>query len=112
MAASIEEAARSNREARRGVKNRLLNLNSTCPTDESPRQQLVEVLESYLEGLEQGIAPDQEALLRAHPELADELRPYLDSLRLLHGATRDLRPPGASNGCPHDGAGAASALGV
>ena len=80
------------------MKNRLLDLNSTCPTDESPRQQLVEVLERYLEGLEQGAAPDQEALLRAHPELADELRPYLDSLRLLHGATRDLRPPGASNG--------------
>jgi aldehyde dehydrogenase (NAD+) len=24
-------------------------------------------------------------------QLADELRPYLDSLRLLHGATRDMR---------------------
>ncbi len=82
------------------MKNRLLDLNSTCPADESPRQQLVEVLEAYLEGLEQGAAPDQEALLGAHPELADELRPYLDSLRLLHVATRDLRPPEASNGCP------------
>ncbi|HEY3395370.1 MAG TPA: serine/threonine-protein kinase [Lacipirellulaceae bacterium] len=94
------------------MKNRLLNLNSTCPADESPRQQLVEVLERYLEGLEQGIAPDQEALLRAHPELADELRPYLDSLRLLHGATRDLRPPGASNGSPVGTANSPGAGGV
>jgi serine/threonine protein kinase len=30
-------------------------------------------------------------LLASHPDLADELRPYLDSLRLLHGATRELR---------------------
>jgi serine/threonine protein kinase/tetratricopeptide (TPR) repeat protein len=94
------------------VKNRLLDLNSTCPTDESPRQQLVEVLEGYLEALEQGTAPDQEALLRAHPELADELRPYLDSLRLLHGATRDLRPPETSNGCPVAAATSPGAVGV
>jgi eukaryotic-like serine/threonine-protein kinase len=75
------------------VKNRLLGLDSTCAADESPRRQLVDVLEGYLESLEQGIAPDQEALLAAHPELADELRPYLDSLRLLHGATRDMCVP-------------------
>ncbi len=41
--------------------------------------------------LENGCAQDEAALLAAHPELADELRPYLDSLRLLHGATRDIR---------------------
>jgi serine/threonine protein kinase/tetratricopeptide (TPR) repeat protein len=94
------------------VKNRLLDLNSTCPADESPRQRLVEVLEGYLEGLEKGTAPDQAALLSAHPELADELRPYLDSLRLLHGATRDLRPPGAMNGSAPPEASSPSAPGV
>ena len=66
-------------------------LDSTCSAAISPRRQLAEVLEDYLAQLEQGNAPDQEALLAAHPDLADELRPYLDSLRLLHGATRDLR---------------------
>jgi serine/threonine protein kinase len=52
---------------------------------------LVEILEGYMADLESGVAQDQAALLAAHPELADELRPYLDSLRLLHGATRDMR---------------------
>jgi serine/threonine protein kinase len=73
------------------VKNRLTRLDSTCSAAISPRRQLADVLEQYLAQLEQGNAPDQEALLAAHPELANELRPYLDSLRLLHGATRDLR---------------------
>jgi serine/threonine protein kinase len=80
------------------VKNRLASLETTCSTG-SPRRQLADVLESYLADLEQGCSPDQESLLAAHPDLANELRPYLDSLRLLHGATRDLRSsrPAASN---------------
>src|SRR5689334_9784730 len=41
--------------------------------------------------LERGIVPDQQAFLKDHPELADELRPYLESLRLLDGATREMR---------------------
>jgi serine/threonine protein kinase len=73
------------------VKNRLANIDSTLSASASPRQQLVEILEGYMADLESGIAQDQDALLAAHPELADELRPYLDSLRLLHGATRDMR---------------------
>ena len=36
--------------------------------------------------LESGVAPDEKALLAAHPDLADELLPYLESLRLLDGA--------------------------
>jgi hypothetical protein len=59
---------------------------------------LAEVLERYLADLEQGSAPDQQALLAAHPDLAGELLPYLESLRLLDGATRDLRPPKKVNG--------------
>ena len=66
-------------------------MDSTCSAGMSPRRELVDVLERYLAGLEQGAAPDQEALVAAHPELADELRPYLASLRLLHGATCAMR---------------------
>src|SRR5262245_36103859 len=73
------------------MKNRLPNLDSTCSAGDLPRGELAEILENYLASLEQGIAPDQNALLAAHPELADELRPYLDSLRFLHGATCDMR---------------------
>jgi serine/threonine protein kinase/tetratricopeptide (TPR) repeat protein len=75
-------------------------IDSTCSTGAAPRRQLVDVLEGYLAELEQGRAPDQEALLAAHPDLADELRPYLDSLRLLHGATRDMRVTRASSSPP------------
>jgi serine/threonine protein kinase len=81
-------------------------LDSTCSAAVSPRRQLADVLEEYLAQLEQGSAPDQEALIAAHPDLAGELRPYLDSLRLLHGATRDLRinrnSPDTSNGATND----------
>src|SRR3954453_21295799 len=58
---------------------------------DAPRRELADVLERYLADLECGVAPDQQALLAAHPNLADELLPYLESLRLLDGATRDLR---------------------
>ena len=44
------------------MKNRLAMLDSTCSAGASPRRQLVDVLEGYLADLEQGHAPDQEAL--------------------------------------------------
>jgi serine/threonine protein kinase len=52
---------------------------------------LAEVLENYLADLENGAPPDCESLLAAHPDLASELRPYLESLRMLHGATQDMK---------------------
>ena len=52
---------------------------------------MAEILERYLADLERGAAPDRATLLAAHPDLADELRPYLDSLDKLHVATHDLR---------------------
>jgi eukaryotic-like serine/threonine-protein kinase len=80
-------------------------LDTTCAAEASPRQQLVEILERYLADLERGVAIDQQSLLDAHPELADELRPYLESLRLLNGATRDMRaPPIGTNGDRGDAA--------
>lgn len=55
--------------------------------------------------LESGLAPNEEALLAAHPNLADELLPYLESLRLLDGATREMRLPRAgTNGAHNDAA--------
>jgi serine/threonine protein kinase len=48
-------------------------------------------LERFLADLEGGSAPDCESLLAEHPDLADELRPYLDSLRMLHSAARDMK---------------------
>ena len=73
------------------MNDRHSNLDITLDAGAPPRQQLVEVLEHYMAELERGEAPDQQAFLAAHPELADELRPYLESLRLLDGATRDIR---------------------
>jgi serine/threonine protein kinase len=66
-------------------------LDETCSIDDSPRRELVDVLERYMADLERGIVPDQAAILKSHPELAAELGPYLDSLRLLDGATREMR---------------------
>src|SRR6478736_5478842 len=54
--------------------------------------------------LEAGVASDEKALLAAHPDLADELLPYLESLRLLDGATRDMRLPRAAVNGGHDDA--------
>jgi serine/threonine protein kinase len=85
------------------LKNRFTSLDVTISAHDAPRQELVEVLERYMADLESGIAPDEQALLAAHPDLADELRPYLESLRLLDGATRDIRLPRANaNGTQDD----------
>jgi serine/threonine protein kinase/tetratricopeptide (TPR) repeat protein len=69
----------------------MTTLGSTCSNGASSKRRLATVLEGYLADLERGIAPDQQTLLEMHPELADELRPYLDSLQLLHGATNEIR---------------------
>ncbi len=66
-------------------------LDETLTQTATPRRELADILERYLADLEQGEAPDRAALLAAHPELADELQPYLDSLDKLHVATHDLR---------------------
>src|SRR4051794_26770006 len=52
--------------------------------------------------LENGLAPNEEALLAAHPNLADELLPYFESLRLLDGATREMRLPRSGSNGAHD----------
>jgi serine/threonine protein kinase/tetratricopeptide (TPR) repeat protein len=81
------------------VNSRQPNLGSTC-AEGMPRQEIADILDNYLLDLERGATPDEKALLAAHPHLADELRPYLEDLRMLHGATRDIRPPLAEPKAP------------
>ena len=66
-------------------------LDETLTQTAAPRRELAEILERYLADLERGAAPDRSEFLAAHPDLANELRPYLDSLHKLHFATQDLR---------------------
>jgi serine/threonine protein kinase/Flp pilus assembly protein TadD len=78
------------------VNSQLTKMDVACSSEGSLRRQLAEILEGYLADIENGAAPDDEALLAAHPELANELRPYLEGLQLLHDATRDMRTPNLS----------------
>lgn len=77
-------------------------LAETIAHSTAPRRELAAILEAYLADLERGERVDRDRLLAAHPEWADELRPYLDSLHKLHAATRDLRSlrgvPGETTG--------------
>ncbi len=76
----------------------LEQLDETLTQTTAPRRELADILERYLAGLEQGVAPDRAALLAAHPDLANDLLPYLDSLDKLHVATHDLRAMRTSGG--------------
>lgn len=71
--------------------NKLDQLDETLTEMGAPRRELAEVLERYLADLERGVPIERSALLAAHPALADELGPYLDSIDKLHAATQDLR---------------------
>ena len=53
--------------------------------------QVFRILDGYLAQLESGQQPDAELLIAQHPELADELRVYLDKLELLHQGLHVLR---------------------
>jgi serine/threonine protein kinase len=57
---------------------------------------VLRVLEGYLEELERGGEPNPDALVAQHPEIADELRTYLQQLNLLHRATVGLRWPASA----------------
>ena len=73
------------------MKPELDQLDETLTQTSTPRRELADILERYLADLERGAAPDRATFLAAQPDLADELRPYLDSLDKLHFATHDLR---------------------
>src|SRR5262245_56609744 len=60
------------------------------------RAQVLRVLEGYLAELEGGGRPHPDDLLARHPDLADQLKAYLDQLDLLHDAAvrfRTAAPP-------------------
>jgi serine/threonine protein kinase/tetratricopeptide (TPR) repeat protein len=67
------------------------------PVQQADQVALALVLEEYLIALEQGTAPSENELIAAHAHLANELRPYLDSLQLLHAAVCGLRESPAAN---------------
>jgi serine/threonine protein kinase len=68
--------------------------------------ELMRVLETYLEQLDRGQAPDAESLVAQYPEMAEELRGYLQKLELLHCARAQMREAASSGAAPLDDAGA------
>jgi WD40 repeat protein/tRNA A-37 threonylcarbamoyl transferase component Bud32 len=61
-------------------------------TDASTRsRRLEEVLHAYLQAVDAGEKPDREELLRRHPDLADELRAYLDDQDRMLELARSFR---------------------
>jgi tetratricopeptide (TPR) repeat protein len=65
--------------------------------------QVLRVLEEYLAGLERGGQPRPDLLLARHPDLAEQLKVYLEQLDLLHEAAVRFRvaaPPGQAEMLP------------
>ncbi|HMC10295.1 MAG TPA: serine/threonine-protein kinase, partial [Pirellulaceae bacterium] len=56
-----------------------------------PSPQLLQILESYMEELENGSLPNPEELLARHPQLAEELRGCLASLEFLNAKSEIRR---------------------
>mgnify|MGYP001062054150 CR=1 FL=1 len=54
--------------------------------DETDDGRVVAAVKEYMRMLEEGNAPDREAYLKHHAEIADELRPSLEGLALVHQA--------------------------
>src|SRR5207302_5204736 len=61
---------------------------------------VIRVLDVYLEELERGQAPDPESLVARYPEMAVELRAYLQQLHVLHHATVGLRGSAQAGSSP------------
>ena len=65
----------------------ITNTDRLEPLSEQQKDRLAGVLDEYLGQLEQGVAPDDDALFRQYPDLAGSLRHYLSSVNLLHQAS-------------------------
>jgi hypothetical protein len=75
------------------------------PASRERSERLAMVLDRYMCELETtGLPPDVERLAAEHPDLADELRSYVDSLQVLHQMTTGLRPAASTNGSSSSGA--------
>jgi WD40 repeat protein/serine/threonine protein kinase len=62
-----------------------------------------EVLANYLEARERGESVDPQALLRAHPDLADELKEYFANDRQIAAAAGSIIPPPRKHGGANQG---------
>jgi WD40 repeat protein len=70
-------------------------MNPSSEQRSSHEQRVNEVIAAYLEAAAAGQAPDREQLLRQHPELAPELRAFLDDQQRFARAAGQLGPPDA-----------------
>ena len=61
------------------------NPSADSPTLDYPRAKVGEVLDKYLEDVQNGRACTREELLKAHPDLKDELTEYLNSIEMVAG---------------------------
>ncbi len=58
------------------------------PLSEKDQEELGLILDAYLAQLEQGSAPDIDALCDSNPSLANSIRHYVSSLHLLHNVAQ------------------------
>jgi eukaryotic-like serine/threonine-protein kinase len=71
------------------------------PAAEARGERLALILDQYMSELEStGLPPDVDRLAAEHPDLAEELRSYVESLQVLHQMTTGLRPESAQPQAP------------
>ena len=71
------------------------------PACEERSERLATLLDQYMSELEStGLPPDVERLAAEHPDLAEELRSYVESLQVLHQMTTGLRPEASRTAAP------------
>jgi WD40 repeat protein/tRNA A-37 threonylcarbamoyl transferase component Bud32 len=63
----------------------------------SREQQLESILHAYLQDVDAGRTPDRDELLRRHPELADDIRAFLDDQEQMDRFARSLHKAQASD---------------
>jgi eukaryotic-like serine/threonine-protein kinase len=72
---------------------------SLSPSSPSPEERLETILAEYLRGVEQGLNVDQQALIAAYPDLADDLREFFSNqirMQRLVGESPQASRPGAA----------------